>query len=371
MKNWPILLLFLLSGTSFLTAQKETLLAFQTSNYYTYHNKRDTLWFVPPQELFSKGINPRMHITIPTGFRITDSIQIDGKGAKELVMEVNYEESLNDHGGTFDYSEKTDFSALEIWNPDTKTRLFQAAYNYTTSVHNRDFRLNYKKYGDASYSYEVRYSPKGNITISNFRKNGEILTNRVDFFTEKYPLDSTLYSVPIVSDHDEDTYLFLYGKYRSLKEIDPKGFESKLYYVQDPDTVALLKKQVPPIPEKIIVNKAFGHNQRLDSVFSMTDQWQFDFCEQTFETMVGREDRETDIEYLKSHRETVVLTTEQLLCMLDPEVLKAWCDCSYMEYFLPSYQLDGDKLILFTHEFQVGNLTNHSTTKKYFFTKVN
>ena len=134
--------------------------------YYIYNQGKDTIHFSTPD--FKGLMVPKL--------AILDSIQINGKGAKEIVFSRSFEGYINKHGGTFDIDEEFRQNIIEIWNLDTKQQIFQAVKYY--SLHFNRFLA----FGDLKrekgyhfYSYELHIDEKGEIQLSNLISSENIL----------------------------------------------------------------------------------------------------------------------------------------------------------------------------------------------------
>ncbi|MEM6380920.1 MAG: hypothetical protein AAF705_22300, partial [Bacteroidota bacterium] len=135
-------------------------------NFYLYNEGKDTIHFSAPD--FKGLIVPKV--------AILDSIQIDGKGAKEIVFSRTLEGYISKHGGTFDIDEDIKEQKIEIWNLDTKQLLFEAKKYY--SLHFNRF-LAYahlkRQKGHHFYSYELQINKQGEIQISNLISSETVL----------------------------------------------------------------------------------------------------------------------------------------------------------------------------------------------------
>lgn len=95
-------------------------------DYYVCNSGLDTL--------FLKNLDFRKNQ--PFGFRpanttsIVDTIQLDGKGAKEIVFERTYSGVSEIIMQAHQSKEETIIHKYEIWNIDTKTLLFESVASY-------------------------------------------------------------------------------------------------------------------------------------------------------------------------------------------------------------------------------------------------
>lgn len=130
-------------------------------------------------------------------------VQIDGKGAKEVVVKRSVEWVYLLLGDEFGISEETDHTVYEIWNIDSKEMLFSA------KCANR-FSYNYNHYqlpssnGVAHYNYDFSINDAGTISIKNSQASGfPVETNNT---LEEWQKNA-------IPDHEEGVYTFKNGKY--------------------------------------------------------------------------------------------------------------------------------------------------------------
>lgn len=152
---------------------------------YIFNNFKDTIYLTKVdlgQFSFTDSI------------KIADTIQIDGSGSKEIIF-VRYSHGSTDaHGGSFDINDYRVFTNYEIWNPDTKTLLFEAIIDYKNDFNNsyaydEQWGSYRKGQGRATYKYDITVNKNGHVSISNLKNDG------------------------CTPDHTEGTYKFLDGKY--------------------------------------------------------------------------------------------------------------------------------------------------------------
>lgn len=207
MKHLHLLTLLLLSATTGFA--QGPVVIFKCTPHYIYNEQKDTLTLSKPnlgQFCFCDPV------------KLVDSIQIDGQGAKELVLFGACHGRTEDHGGTFDISEKKRVQFYEIWNLDTQEMLFKAICSYQFEYAN--FRVYMEpsyKMGVESYSYNFEIDAHGKITISNTTAQG---TRNFSPFeipsTEKGAKESSKienYSYTPIPDKAEGTYSFQNGQY--------------------------------------------------------------------------------------------------------------------------------------------------------------
>ena len=122
----------------------------------------DTAW-APPYNLTGQNVT----------VAIVDSVQIDGTGAKEIILLRKGTGFTNEHGGTFDISESKNIQKYEIWNPDTKTILFEAisiwSYDYDIFRAGQSLNPLLAKQGKGSekYKYDLTVNSAGDVIIDN------------------------------------------------------------------------------------------------------------------------------------------------------------------------------------------------------------
>jgi hypothetical protein len=101
--------------------------------------------------------------------KVVDSVQIDGKGKKELVVFRDGAYIISEHGGTFDLDESKSVAKFEIWNLDTKTVLFEAVSMLKHHKNWFDARIQPSRDKiDEQYKYDFIVNASGNIIIDNF-----------------------------------------------------------------------------------------------------------------------------------------------------------------------------------------------------------
>ena len=112
------------------------------------------------------------------------AIQIDGKGSKEIIIRwkvIRWNTIPGEHGSAYEWSK------TQIWNVDTRQKLFDASDNYRTSSYSilnaetirkeremRDTITNTEPEmvsEECSYKYDLDISDQGVITISHIQKN--------------------------------------------------------------------------------------------------------------------------------------------------------------------------------------------------------
>lgn len=180
--------------------------------YYLYHDSQDTI------RLTQISDQPFCYCSI---VEVVDSVQIDGKGSKEVILHRRCTLTIRDHGGMFDFVEDGLISKYEIWDLDSKICLFEAVH---------DYQLEFSRshgYGEArwpevgkgreSYTYDFEIDSLGTIVISNFRS-----------MLEKYgeenivaPMDSVTQASGnhvLPGDNVEGTYVFDRNRQEYVRE---------------------------------------------------------------------------------------------------------------------------------------------------------
>jgi hypothetical protein len=187
MKKLTIILLVLLTSPIF--GQTQLITSQNKSVFYIYNNSKDTL-FLTKIDVGEIGSESN---------KISDSIQIDGLGSKEIVFERNCTGLTRDIKEASQTFEKTEIHKYEIWNIDTKTLIFEAVDVYKFSYDNwrlpnifPDSLKGFNK-GICSRKYEFSIDNKGLIRISNLKY--ENVANNC------------------IADKKEGIYKFINGKY--------------------------------------------------------------------------------------------------------------------------------------------------------------
>lgn len=128
--------------------------------------------------------------------KIISEIQIDHKGAKEIIFYRACEINSIFYSSSFPQTSKTIIKKYEIWNLDTKQLLFEAKNYYKSHFKNENIGFSKQRYerGRRYYQYHFKISKEGNIQI-------RCLRGKEQFF----------------ADNKEGTYTFINGKYK-LKE---------------------------------------------------------------------------------------------------------------------------------------------------------
>lgn len=205
----PFLLLFILFSSFCTQAQNEDTL---TNHFFVYNNGKDTIHF---NKMNTRGFCTQFSTSI------TDSIQIDGKGRKELVFYSIYFCQVSEHGGTFDIEESNSLSKYEIWNLDTKEMLFEVVTSYSSTFNS--FRAYFNPShlsGSESYSCNFAIDSMGVISISNYQSNNDIKEikwstikkkGKEETVVEELPYNSPLHGSQTIK---EGTYHFIEGKYK-------------------------------------------------------------------------------------------------------------------------------------------------------------
>ncbi|KOS06898.1 hypothetical protein AM493_13310 [Flavobacterium akiainvivens] len=133
---------------------------------------------------------------------IVAEVQIDGKGAKEVVVKRSIEWIYMLLGDEFNIREKTDRTVYEVWNVDNKKLLFSAVGGNHFSYISH-YRLSSAE-GAAHYNYDFSINEAGAIAISNVQVSG---------FPAESGRVSKEYRKFAKPDHKEGIYTFKNGKY--------------------------------------------------------------------------------------------------------------------------------------------------------------
>lgn len=204
----PFLFLFILFSSFCLQAQnKDTL----TNHFFIYNNGKDTIHF---NKMNTHGFCTQFSTIIK------DSIQIDGKGSKELVFYRSYFCQVSEHGGTFDIDENTSLSKYEIWNLDTKEMLFETITLYSSNFNRFEaYRSPSHLKGSEFYSCSFTIDSLGVISISNFKSNNDIKEVKWSTIKKKGKEETVVEELPYNSPFHgsqtikEGTYHFIDGEY--------------------------------------------------------------------------------------------------------------------------------------------------------------
>ena len=178
-------------------------------NIYVYNNQKDTI--------FLSKIDAGIFFTCDD-LKITDSIQIDGVGSKEIVFFRNCRGLKEDHGGTFDITESVKISKYEIWNLDSKQLIFEAISFYKSDYkRNQMHKDPQRTKGVESWSYDFKIDSTGLITICKLKTKTKAY--KLAFNAEKTKaknqtvLEKSPYNYNITSDKREGTYRYVNGNY--------------------------------------------------------------------------------------------------------------------------------------------------------------
>lgn len=185
MKSFIILNSLLFFITSLQAQTKLPFLISTCQQCYLYNKEQDTL------ALSTIDLGKFCSCLPPV---LVDSIQLNGQGAKEVVLFRSCMGSTENHGGTFDISEKKHSDFYEIWNLDTKEMLFKAVSYYFHEYHNfMAYSDPTHKNGIESYAYKFEIDEKGRITISEPSNNPSSIPDKAagsySFQNGKYVLE--------------------------------------------------------------------------------------------------------------------------------------------------------------------------------------
>jgi hypothetical protein len=158
----------LLSGYTSLKAQH----VFET---YVYHQGKDTLHIKPISDvrfeltdtpIEAKPVDSKGFSVIDdysfgkSSIEVMDSVQIDGKGAKELFLIHTLTSNFPMHGGTFDGSDFKTNEQLELWNLDTKEMYWCGIVFYEHSSVG-----SYNSNRRDVFQFQYHLDPDGTLTI--------------------------------------------------------------------------------------------------------------------------------------------------------------------------------------------------------------
>lgn len=154
---------------SYIQNIKTPVISIYPKQFYLYNNSKDTI-YLKPMPCFCDKI------------RVIRSIQIDEKGAKEIILYRKCSGIIEEHGGTFDISGKYKLGTFEIWNLDTKKLLFEGMnlkkVNYKT----------FKTYGGArkkEIGYKYNFKIKKNRLIIRYVNRRGIENNNLSLDKEE------------------------------------------------------------------------------------------------------------------------------------------------------------------------------------------
>jgi hypothetical protein len=125
---------------------------------------------------------------------ILDSLQIDGKGSKEIVFcrKISYSNAV--HGGTFDGTDSYHLEKIEIWNLDTKEMYWGEVIFYSGSSVGPN-----NSYSRVIFKYDFKVDSFANIEVDKVR--AQII------------YDESI-SFEIIPDLKAGVYKFRNGEYR-------------------------------------------------------------------------------------------------------------------------------------------------------------
>jgi hypothetical protein len=152
---------------------------------YIYNQSKDTIQLsnIAPHEL--------CFCSAP---KVISEIQIDGKGAKELVFYRTCEINSIFYKCSFPQMSKTIIKKYEIWNLDTKQLLFEAKNYFKSHFKNEIIGFSKQRYerGRRYYQYHFKINKEGNIQIRSLRGKEQAFADNkkgtYTFINEKYEL---------------------------------------------------------------------------------------------------------------------------------------------------------------------------------------
>jgi hypothetical protein len=174
---------------------------------YVYNNQKDTLYL------------SEINVSLSCEFKdlqVVDSIQEDGIGSKEIIFFRSCggrDDKVGSMSITRDY---VNVSKYEIWNLDTKEKMFEATNFYRSKFHKKNAGGGRIK-GKVSSSYNFRIDDEGTITISNLKikTKGYKLELNIEKTKAKNKtvLEKSPYNCNFSADKTEGTYRYINGKY--------------------------------------------------------------------------------------------------------------------------------------------------------------
>lgn len=165
MKPFVILLLLFFAFTQAQIHQPSNI----KEAFYVYNHKKDTLFF---PKVAKEGFGT-VH------FAIADSLQMDYLGNKEIIISVKLDCGLGEHGGTFDRTKVLKYTKYEIWNLDSKTKIFEFYNSYLNSFSDFNvYAIVKNTYGKQTFSCDVSF--KENIIFiskAEYTSSGDFVFN--------------------------------------------------------------------------------------------------------------------------------------------------------------------------------------------------
>ncbi len=174
---------------------------------YVYNNQKDTLYL------------SEINVSLSCEFKdlqVVDSIQIDGIGSKEIIFFRSYG-GKDDKVGSISVSrEYVSVSTYEIWNLDTKEKMFEATNFYRSKFDTKNVAGGRIK-GVVYWLYNFRIDDAGKITISNLKIKTKGYKLELDVektkAKNKTVLKKSPYKYNFSADKTEGTYRYVNGKY--------------------------------------------------------------------------------------------------------------------------------------------------------------
>lgn len=127
------------------------------SNTLYINNLNDTIFLAP--------IVPHS-FCVYEKIEIIDSIQINGIGAKEVVIYRKCSADVQKEGGTFSIREKVKIGKIEVWDVDAKELLFEGTTSLDKQYFYSDaYQNSPNSEGFCAYQYSFKINSKGIINI--------------------------------------------------------------------------------------------------------------------------------------------------------------------------------------------------------------
>lgn len=99
-----------------------------------------------------------------------EALQIDNKGLKELIITRYWKSPFVDYmGNVINWSSDIILTENEIWNLDTKKKIFSAISRYSIIKTTTYYEWKYSE--SSSYSYDFMIDNKGQVSIKNIKVN--------------------------------------------------------------------------------------------------------------------------------------------------------------------------------------------------------
>jgi hypothetical protein len=163
---------------------------------------------------------------------IIKTIQVDRKGLREVMISWTLRLS-HSYGGTMGGGVTTNLTRNEIWNLETRKRIFAATSNYYNWENTNSEIDSIGRYEETisicSYSYDLNVNDKGEIIVSNLKESNSNETT--DYGDNGVVISKTTKSSDICldsrPDHQVGTYKFKKGHYKLITRGEPEANHKK------------------------------------------------------------------------------------------------------------------------------------------------